>query len=460
MKKLLVLLFCIISIPLCGATYYCSTTGNDSTGTGSIDNPWRSPVYSASRLTSSGDILIIRAGTYNIVTSPASMKSAAIAPRAANCTIKAYSGETVILQGSNTGNYGVSPTQGVIGNYAAGGSMQNAITIDGFTIKGIVSLEGGSNHVLKNCDISVGGDSWSGIGFGDVLWIEAVTGATIQNNKIHDNIEIAGSGNSPLIMVYSSNSCIFENNNIYNACYWGLYLKNSNTNNIVRYNYFYNNSRAGFHTASGGSSSTTNVYQNIFVGNNTAHATGETGEGGISLNANHTGINIYNNTFYNNYYSDIKKNLYDSTVTFSSWNNIHYNAQTYKIAFPNGATSLGASLLYCNYNNYYGTGAWIKNGTTYSSLATWAAAAVTNGVSGAEAHSVATDPGFLNGSGHFNTPTDFKRSSYMANGRGGSYSTVMGAYITGTEEIGVTMSTLNDTQAPSAPQGVQIQIVQ
>ena len=68
-------------------------------------------------------------------------------------------------------------------------------------------------------------------------------------------------------------------------------------------------------------------------------------------------------------------------------------------------------------------------------------------LSGSDSHSVNSDPGFLNASGNWNLPSDFKRSSYTANGRGGSYSSVMGAYITGTETIGY--SSGDDTTPPT-----------
>ncbi|MFA6431090.1 MAG: right-handed parallel beta-helix repeat-containing protein [Candidatus Margulisiibacteriota bacterium] len=53
--------------PATGNTYYVSTSGNDSTGNGSLANPWASPGY-ASRQLQAGDTLIIRAGNYVIDT--------------------------------------------------------------------------------------------------------------------------------------------------------------------------------------------------------------------------------------------------------------------------------------------------------------------------------------------------------------------------------------------------------
>jgi hypothetical protein len=53
-----------------------------------------------------------------------------------------------------------------------------------------------------------------------------------------------------------------------------------------------------------------------------------------------------------------------------------------------------------------------------------------------DVHTVMTDAGFLNASGTYRLATDFKRTVYPTNGRGGAYSAVMGAYVTGMEQIG------------------------
>lgn len=61
-----ILLFCGTVPPSWSATYYVSTTGNDSTGDGSSDNPWRNPqkCVAAGTPLVAGDTCIVRTGTY------------------------------------------------------------------------------------------------------------------------------------------------------------------------------------------------------------------------------------------------------------------------------------------------------------------------------------------------------------------------------------------------------------
>lgn len=66
-KRLTVLLFvsviCLGAGTLDAATYYVSTTGNDTTGDGSIGNPWKTITKGQSML-AAGDTLLVRGGRY------------------------------------------------------------------------------------------------------------------------------------------------------------------------------------------------------------------------------------------------------------------------------------------------------------------------------------------------------------------------------------------------------------
>lgn len=173
-----IILLLLLASNCFGATYYVATTGNNSTGDGSIGNPWATPAYGAQQL-ASGDTLMVRAGTYQITPTYVAF-GAAIAPTADNTTIKAYPGESVTL----IGNSGVSPTGAVIGNATgAVGSWKNNLTIDGFIIQGMVSMSWASGLITQNCDISVGGDGWSGTSQGGVIMVQTCTDCTIRNNQ-------------------------------------------------------------------------------------------------------------------------------------------------------------------------------------------------------------------------------------------------------------------------------------
>lgn len=78
------------------STYYVATTGNDSTGDGSIGTPWRTIQKGCDNL-SAGDTLYIRAGTYH---EQVNMERSGTS--GSRITIKAYTGETVVLDGQYT----------------------------------------------------------------------------------------------------------------------------------------------------------------------------------------------------------------------------------------------------------------------------------------------------------------------------------------------------------------------
>ena len=144
-----------------------------------------------------------------------------------------------------------------------------------------------------------------------------------------------------------------------------------------------------------------------------------------------TGMQIYNNTFYGASNAAIFYGGGDGSG-WSAYNNIIVAPGTNYVywEYSNGIpTSL-------DYNDYFassGTPKWQWNvyqtPQSASTLSAWQSG------SGRDAHSVSTNPNFINGSGSYSVPTDFQRSSYPANGSGG---TVMGAYQTGSEIIGYT----------------------
>jgi hypothetical protein len=100
---------------------------------------------------------------------------------------------------------------------------------------------------------------------------------------------------------------------------------------------------------------------------------------------------------------------------------------------------------YSDYNGFSGNSVWNMDWSTdYASLGNWRAATTYDD------NSVTTDPGFVNAGG--TAAADYKRTSYTANGRGGSYALVMGAYITGNELIGYQAGNLPaQNNPPSAP---------
>lgn len=126
------------------ATWYVSTTGNDTTGTGSEGNPWRTIVHGINSM-SGGDTLLIRAGTYEeqpYGTSGTGIETKSGLSNAQRTVIRAYPGEAVVWKTSTAGRVVQSNT---------GGPVQY-MTWSGLTLE--QSFEGGNlmrfdnvNHV-------------------------------------------------------------------------------------------------------------------------------------------------------------------------------------------------------------------------------------------------------------------------------------------------------------------------
>ena len=88
--KLAVLACCWLALSSVSlaAEYYVSTTGDDTTGSGSITSPYRSIQHVLDNVVVSGDTIILRSGTY----------SENIRIRKANITIKSMTGEWAVIQ--------------------------------------------------------------------------------------------------------------------------------------------------------------------------------------------------------------------------------------------------------------------------------------------------------------------------------------------------------------------------
>lgn len=421
----LTLVCCCTTTIVHSATYYVATSGDDTTGDGSIENPWSTPAFGA-RAVADGDTLYIRGGMYD-VTTPTNNSYSGVAPAADNVTIAGYPGETVILRG----NLGVAPTNCVIGNgyWDDGDHFADGLTVDNLTIKGMVSMVYASGITVKNCDLSIGGDSWAGTLQGAVVWVQRCTDCKIQNNKIVGSYNAPG-GTKAAVAVYVASNLLVENNDISSTIDQALLLKDSVQGAIIRYNYIHDTAGAGIWTSNqinNGEYSDINIYQNVISNTNTGH----TDAGAITFAILAQDVDVYNNTFYGNYYDYFHQN---NAVKDWRWsNNIHVGAdQFYRIPYSNSTFSFS----YIDYNSYVSTSPkWVLYPSTHTSLGAWQSAC---GVilAGCEANSLADAPGFINRSGSFSVPSDFKRAVYPANGRGGEYPSVMGAYITGNEVIG------------------------
>lgn len=195
------------------------------------------------------------------------------------------------------------------------------------------------------------------------------------------------------------------------------------------------------------------IYQNIIANNNLIN---HDEMGGIEVLCDGaTDVLIHNNTFYQNYRGDLVQRTNCNSSTFSWFNNISANPHNYHLYAPWEDSTFGG-MTYADYNTYYNDVSWKYQTTINNTLADWKTTCESFLV-GCDANSITTDPGFINASSNFNEPSDFKRTVYSENGRGGIYPSVMGAYVTGNEIIGYLSSISADVTPPSMPLGLSVQ---
>ena len=484
MKKSIIVLSLFLFIPgICGAatifldnntgvTNGCANYNPDTRTCGSGTNKAYSDAYTASQALNNGDTLSIRAGEYY---SDVTGKSGYIwvygsmTVRASNVTIKNYNDETVWLKGGASRVTPAAHPNNALFLYG------NNITVDGLNLYG-GTIVSGSNNTIKNCDLSGGFDHqapWN-TSTPDAAWPNVIrfiesSNALVQNCKLHDNVKPPAGGNDSnmgLVMHERDDNTIVENCEFYNPCASFGYLKYQSGYNGYAFHgtgvhatYRYNLFRAGTNGGSGGWELAAGLpnapnpvqneyfYQNIFIGCQSGFLDEFVASGTLFAF-------IYNNTFYNS-----PKALFNwsGNDVYNWFNNVIINdtAGNFNISLDG---STGTIWSYMDYNNYFASGvvaSWYQNWSTRAStLSAWQN--YTSGLGSAkDTHSVNTNPNFINASGTFSQASDFQRTSYPQNGRGGSWRSVMGAYVTGTENIGVT-----GAQSPtllSAPQNFRIQ---
>ncbi len=440
--KVSVLLLLSLSLFLASSsfagTYYVSPNGTNTwPNCTTADNPC--PASSAHKEflgANAGDTVYFLAGTYNpgdggdyehIAWNPINSGS-----QSSPITFKCLSGTCTLTTNAKSPVIGAKGIPGDPLNY------KKYIIWDGFTAslsdQMFVAYFNSSDHcTLQNCDFT----GWpnSTASNNPIIASGYSTYLTIRNNRFF------GAGqteNSAAIMFYWTDNAIVENNEIYN-CVTGIYDKAGGQGNVYRYNFIHSpmTSSLGYgakgifvQTAAG--SETTDkisIYQNVILMslNSANYASGIYIGGTLSRSY----INIYNNTIYG---SKMEEAIYTGDTPDprayldhgSVFNNIIYIDNK----SLRGLYAVRVTNYYSDYNNIYGSPTWFGTygADNYATRSDWASRLSW------DTNSVTTNPNFINAGG--GSVTDYKRSSYPTNGRGGGYSNVIGAYITGNEVIG------------------------
>jgi hypothetical protein len=418
----------IYTIEPIGETFYVSPTGSGSQFT--YENPGDAKAGLA--LAQAGDTVMFLDGEYMDTASNwehafnVSRSGTAVAP----ITLKSYNPRgAVFLRRLYT--MPALATQ----NY-------EYIVIDGVKTEGMLHVLESEHVTIKNSEVTKG-SLQDNISLHWGLAINNCANCLIQNNWVHlMDGDLGNHGhNSACIMVYGSytqgvchdNIVEFNTvdgsypggakNNVYSAygtksgyvddCTWrynfgtGAYcgwfgIANSADTNYNENWSVYQNIILGdvfFYSYNGARDHS--VYNNTFVGTEFLHRPDYPGE--VVRDRN---FKIFNNLFVTNYY----------------------------IAREISVPDWPSFLEYSDYNRATVNTAWgWTYGVTTATLPQWRT------LTGKDGSSSATAPNFVNLGG--TTPEDYKRTSYPTDGRGGSYSNVMGAYISGSERIGCDFTT-------------------
>ncbi|HEY6329681.1 MAG TPA: PKD domain-containing protein [Blastocatellia bacterium] len=286
------------------ATYYVSTTGNDS-NPGTISAPFLTPAQ-AVNVASSGDTIYMRGGSYTF-TQPLNVTTD-------NLTIASYTGETAAITGT------IDDTVVLLYMIFITGNSDSLIGLDisGGSYFG-VKLQSNTGTIIQNCNIHDNGEDnikmyladnvlFEGNQMGpngdldssDAQCINAVAcnGAEVRNNYFHDSAQ------NGVYFKGGSTGCIVEQNLVVNCAYAGILLGQDTDlqymrggtqyeaiNCIARNNIVINAGGAGIGTWSG---------DNLQVENNTLYNVAQTYNGGLYNCTNSRNVPSEQITFMNN----------------------------------------------------------------------------------------------------------------------------------------------------------------
>ena len=351
-----------------------------------------------------------------------------------------------------------NPLGAVIDGYndsvvAIGPNSRSYIAYDGLRITGAFQAHTCDHITVQNCEVTGGFDQDGDHSLRWGIAFEYVDNGLIRNNYVHDMdqyFEAVPNHNSACIMLYGDcDNNIIEYNTVNgdttsgSSSYWigDSYGTKAGgmDDNIWRYNFGMNTSVCGFvsmgATAGGGQNYRNKVHNNVIINTTSFFQSYKSG----------VDWEVFNNSAYNCTYMFDLNDVYgsDQPIDHTFYNNLGSGLTTGYYRGTNTPAWTSGFFTYCDYNQlggltYWGYGA---QGQTQTSLSDWQSAA------SVDAHSTATSPGFVNPGG--TTPADYKRTSYPTAGRGGAYSSVIGAYEDGAEIIGYSADSSGTPASPT-----------
>ena len=349
-----------------GNTYYISPTGSDTTGDGTEANPWGSLKKAHDNL-SPGDTVLVRGGDYynnqsqdmSYINSSGNRVTAAWTASGTPgnpITIAAYPGETPTFHRNSGGQHFLS--------FRAPDSLPEGVGIQYVTVDGL-TVDGYQNaFAMRGCRTFVNNTTWS---YDDCADAVDGNGNPIPANFRHiDNI-------------------IIRNNHIINTFEHSIYPGAQVRNLEIYNNRIENPGHHGIHLFHETGVIGGEIYNNIVSG----------GKVGIGVYTEADGVNVYNNTIYNQTSSGFR---FGDVVDVVVANNIVVET---KLGVPaiRSTTVLGEIADFTFKNNiYYNTAGnsvanW--NNTAYRTLGDWLDVTVINGIQH-DTNSLADNPQLVN----------------------------------------------------------------
>jgi hypothetical protein len=314
------------------------------------------------------------------------------------------------------------------------------------------------NIIIKNCEFA--GQQMNDFPHGnyDLIRIEDSSYITVQNCLLYGVAEYQD-GHGSAIKDYSSHHVTIEKCTIYD-CDVAFERKGSNEYCTFRYNYIYNIGVYGANkqviTLVQGSGANEgdhylDVYQNVYYADYADATSFFKMDNEAAINTD--GIQFWNNTIHSQQWGYINA---QKAADFEAWNNIVVGVDSARYIVE---TQDNVTYAYMDYNLYYPFTKMDAGSTNYSTWAGWTSSGELTGGGNPDVNSIeGSDPQFVSpGAGG---PENYKlqagspaenagidRQDYDDDGNT-TESINMGAYITGSEQIGYDSGGAEDTTAP------------
>jgi len=461
MKKI-VLMLAILSPCLCiGATYYvepqASATLNQTdegatAWSNATDSGSACSAETAMARAAAGDTVVFLDGQYDVVYSESpNYEVPALSPANSGSAGNYITFISETQYGANIN--GIGEDGAAYLSVVAGVYLQDYIVWDGFkttaensaqtgAILPMIRIGDADNCIVRNCEMVGVEHNWGGTKNPCGVAYNTATNVTIENNYIHDYRDVTNGTNTTGTTGYYSNNVTIKNNNI-TGCTTGIFCK------------------AGVDTVSIDSNFINDNYISIIIGNQNGQSSESVIiDNNIIAGSSWLGIEVYDenpyrtrglivsdNTFWDNFGSDIRAGEVSSSDLPIFYNNIFVSSpSTFELS---GVSDLIGE---CDHNQWSASfsilaNAWVSGETEYTSLAAWQSSGELNGGGNPGTGSLASDPLFVAASGDRDTVEEFAlQAGSPCIGAGRSGTDIGADYTT----VGVDAAGLSPS-APDAP---------